>query len=103
MATIHITDQFGLNVDAQLGDTSALLKYVKQIPSLQLQGLDLKKLGGLTLDQSPIKSLSTGISFQEPINLGDGTPALTVAAGVAGSLMVIADAVVLPGYDDPIE
>src|SRR5579872_1644398 len=101
MATIQISDQFGLTLDVQPADTSALLKYAQQLPSLQLQNLDLKKLAGLTLDQPAITSLSTGISFQAPLSLGDGAPALTVAAGVAGSLKVIHDAEDLPGHDDP--
>ena len=103
MATIPVSDQFGLKLDVKPADTSALLKYAKQLPSLQLQNLDLKKLGGLTLDQPAIKALTTGLSFQEPLDLGDGAPALTVSAGIAGSFRVIADADGLPGHDDPIE
>ena len=50
MPTIPLTDQLGLNLDAQLADASALLKYARQLPTLQLNDLDLKKIGGLTLD-----------------------------------------------------
>lgn len=103
MAAIQISDQFGLNLDAQPADTSALLKYARQLPSLRLQNLDLKKMGGLTLDEPALTSLSTGISFQDPLNLGDGAPALTVAAGVAGSFKLIHDADDLPVHGDPID
>jgi len=103
MATINLTDQLGLNLDAELGDTSALLKYARKLPSLKFRDLDLKQLGGLTLDQPALRSLSTGISFDEPVVLGDGAPSLTVSAGVTGSLKIIRNAEGLPGHDDPIE
>jgi len=55
MPTIKLTDQFGLDIDAQPAPTSALLKYVQQIPSLRLDSLDLKKVGGMTLEQAAIQ------------------------------------------------
>ena len=103
MPTITLTDQFGLDVDAQPAPTSALLKYFQQLPSLRFDSLDLGKLGGLTLDQPAIQSLSTGVSFQDPVNLGDGAPALSVAAGAHASLKIICNAHDLPGQDQTIE
>jgi hypothetical protein len=103
MPTIKLTDQFGLNLDAQLGDTSALLKYIRQLPSMRFEDVDLNKLAGLTLDQPALTSLSTGISFQDPVVLGEGAPALTVAAGVSGSLQIVRKAEDLPGHGDPID
>jgi hypothetical protein len=103
MPTIALTDQFGLDVDAQPAPTSALLKYFQQLPSLRFDSLDLGKLGGLTLDQPAIQSLSTGVSFQDPVNLGDGAPALSVAAGAHASLKIICNAHDLPGQDQTIE
>ena len=103
MATIKLTDQFGLDLDVQPADTSALLKYAGQIPTLRLQDLDLKKVGGLTLDQPALTRLATGIAFQDPLTLGAGAPALTVAAGVSGSIQLLRDAKDLPAHDDPIE
>lgn len=103
MPTINLTDQFGLDVDAKLADTSALLKYAQQLPSLRLGSVDLSKLGGLTLDQPALTSLSTGVSFQDPIAFGAGAPTLTVAAGVTGSLTLVTDGHDLPGHEDPTE
>lgn len=103
MPTIKLTDQFGLNLDAQLGDTSALLKYVQQLPSLRFPDLDLNKLGGLTLDQPALTSVSTGVAFQDPLVLGGGAPVLTVAAGVSGSLKILRKSEDLPGHGDSIE
>lgn len=103
MAIIRLTDQLGLNLDMQLADTSTLLKYAQQLPALRLDNLDLKKLGGLTLDQPALTSLGTGVSFQNPIGLGEGNPVLTVGAGAGASLHLIRDADDLPGHDDSIE
>ena len=103
MPTITLTDRFGLDVDAQPAPTSALLKYFQQLPTLRLDTLDLGKLGGLTLDQPAIQSLSTGLSFQNPVSLGGGVPALSVAAGAHASLRIVSHADDLPGQDQTIE
>ena len=100
MPTIPLTDQFGLTLDAKPAATSALLKYFEQLPSLRLDSLDLSKVGGLTLDQPAIQSLSTGLSFQNPVNLGQGLPTLTVAAGACASLKLITKPEDLPGHED---
>jgi hypothetical protein len=99
MPTIKVTDQLGLDVDAQAAPTSALLKYFQPLPSLRLDSLDLSKVGGLTLDQPAIKSLSTGVSLQDPINLGDGAPTLSVGAGAHASIQLVTSADDLPGQD----
>src|SRR5579863_3913799 len=103
MPTINLTDQFGLDVDAQPAATSALLKYFQQLPSLRFDSLDLSKVGGLTLDQPAVQSLSTGLSFQDPVNLGDGAAMLSVAAGAHASFHLITDADGLPGHGDAVE
>ena len=103
MPTIKLTDQFGLDVDVQPGQTSALLKYFQQLPSLRFDNLDLSKIGGLTLDQPAIRSLSTGLSFQDPVNLGDGGPTFSVAAGAHASIGIVQDASLLPGQEDATE
>lgn len=97
MATINLTDQLGLDVVAQLAGTSALLKYFRQLPSLRLDSLDLSRIGGLTLNDPALTSLSTGLSFKDPVQLGDGAATFTVGAGVHGSLRVISDPDDLPG------
>lgn len=99
MATINLTDQLGLDVGAEPADTSALLKYFQQLRSLRLDSLDLSKIGGLTLDRPALQSLSTGLSFSDPVPLGGGgaAPTLTIGAGVHGSLRVISDPDAVPG------
>jgi hypothetical protein len=101
MPSIALSDKFGLDVNAELAPGSALLKYVRQIPSLHLDNLDLKKIGGLTLDEPAVLLLTTGVSFQQPVDLGDGT--FTVGAGVHGSIEVIDDADDLPAHDGTLK
>jgi hypothetical protein len=102
MATIKLTDQLGLEIGAQPAAASALLKYFQELPALRLDSLDLSKIGGLTLDQPAIQSLTTGLSFQDPVTIGDG-PALSVAAGVNGSIRLITNSDDLPGHEDDVE
>ena len=99
MPSIQLTDQFGLDATVEPAPRSALRKYFQQIPSLRFDNLDLSKIGGLTLDEPAIQSLNTGLSFQNPVNMGDGTPTLSVAAGAHASVEIITDTDDLPGYD----
>jgi len=89
MTTIKLTDQLGLDEDVTLADSSALLQYFRQLPSLRLDSLDLAKLGGLTLDQPALTSLCTGVSFDKPIPIGAGSPELSIQAGVHGSFALV--------------
>jgi hypothetical protein len=103
MATIKLSDQFGLDINAQPAERSALLKYFQQLPALRFDSLDLSKVGGLTLDQPAVEALSSGLSFEKPVDLGEGAPALSVAAGAHASFAVITDVSDLPGHDDPVD
>ena len=97
MPDIKLTDRFGVSVDAKPAPRSALLKYFQQIPSLQLDSLDLRNVGGLTLEEPAIHALRTGVTFQQPVNLGEGTPALSVGAGAHAFFRIITDPDDLPG------
>src|SRR5258708_39931747 len=88
MPAIKLSDGFALNADVQLAPFSALLRYVKSLPSL-IAGTDLSRIGGLTLSDPAVTSLKTGLSFSQPIEFGQGAPALTIQAGVQGSISVI--------------
>ncbi len=100
MPAIKVTDQFGVDIDAQPAATSAFLKYFQELPSLRLDKLDLRNVGGLTLDDPAIRSLTAGVSFQDPVKFGGGAPGLSVAAGAHASLALIGDAAALPGSVD---
>src|SRR5262245_55605354 len=99
MENFKLTDQFGIDADAQPGSTSALLKYFSRLPTLRLDAIDLSKIGGLTLDQPAIRTLGTGVSFDQPVNLGEGAPTLSFSAGSHALLSFVADVDNLPGED----
>jgi hypothetical protein len=103
MPTIKLTDQLGLDTAVQPTPGFAFSKYFKELPSLRLGSLDLKKLGGLTLDDPAIQSFQTGVSFSDPVSLGEGAPSMSVAAGVHGSIEFITDLDSLPGRDETLE
>lgn len=91
MATIKLSDQFGLDENVQLADTSALLQYARQLPGLLVTGANISQIGGLTLDQPAVASLQTGLSFSDPVALGQDTE-LTIQAGVHGSFAIMTGA-----------
>jgi hypothetical protein len=101
MPTIKLTDQFGLDVDARPAPASALLKYLKQLPELRLESLNLSQLGGLTLEDPAVKSVTAGVLFAQPVDLGEGGPSLSIGAGTHASLRIINDVDELPGEDPP--
>ncbi len=89
MPTIKLNDQFGADVDVNLAPGSALLKYFQAVPALVLDHADLSKIGGLTLDQPALTSLSTGLSFQQEAGGGENAPGLLIQAGAHGSFALI--------------
>ena len=95
MPSIKLSDGFALSADVQLSPFSALLRYVKSLPSL-IAGADLSRVGGLTLSDPAVTALKTGLSFSQPVEFGKGAPALTIQTGVKGSFSVISPS---PGND----
>jgi hypothetical protein len=103
MTTIKLTDQFGLDIDVQPSPDFSLPKYLQQVAALRFDSLDLTKLGGLTLDQPALQSLSTGLTLQGPISLGDGGTTLSAGGGTHASIKLITRASDLPGNDDSMK
>ena len=91
MPTIKLTDQLGAAVDVQPAPTSALLRYATALPALAMQNGDLTRAGGLTLDQPAISSFSTGLSFLDKLDMGNGLN-LSFQAGAHGSFSLVRQA-----------
>jgi hypothetical protein len=89
MATIQLTDELGLDANVSLAPFSSLLKYFQQLPALRLNGGDLSKTGGLTLDQPALTALSSGLSFDKSVSIGPGGAATSMLACANGSLELI--------------
>ncbi len=86
MPTIKLTDQLGVTVDAQINPDSTIAKYIKELSKLKFTKLDFEALKNLTLDQSPVKSLQTGIEFEQPVKVGIDDTEMKIGAGVSGNL-----------------
>jgi hypothetical protein len=86
MPTIKLTDQVGLEVDAELNKDAALAKYLKDAAAFKFQKIDFASLQKIPLDQAPVKSVDTGIDFKQKVGLGVDNTELTIAAGVSGGL-----------------
>src|SRR5580698_322072 len=89
MATIQVTDDFGLDADVQAAPFSSLLRYFQQLPALRLNNGDLSKAAGLTLDQPALTALDSGVSFDKPVTVGPDGTTVSVSAGLHGSLELI--------------
>ncbi|MGO9271170.1 MAG: hypothetical protein ACLQOO_13095 [Terriglobia bacterium] len=89
MATIQLTDDFGLDANVKLAPFSSLLKYFQQLPALRLNNGDFSKAGGLTLDQPALTALNSGLSFDKDVSVGPGGSAISVSAGAHGLLELI--------------
>ena len=88
MPTIQLTDQLGLDVNIQTDILSSLSKYAANLTKLSLKDLNLKSLADLTLANPSITSLHTGLSLDEPVNIGSGGVTLQLDAGLSGIMDV---------------
>ncbi len=85
MPSINLTDRLGVEVNAELNDDSSLAKYLKGLTKLKFDGLNFADLKNATLDQAPLNSLETGITFSQPIAVG-GNSELKIDAGASGGI-----------------
>jgi hypothetical protein len=86
MPNIKITDQVGVEVNVELNEDSAIAKYIKGFTKLKFPAMKFAGLENITIDQAPIKSLETGIAFEQPIDVGIDGSELIIGAGVSGSI-----------------
>jgi hypothetical protein len=86
MPSISLTDQLGVEVNAELNEDSAIAKYIKELTKLKFPALKFADLANLTLDQAPLKSLETGIAFEQPVDVGSDASEMKIGAGVSGSI-----------------
>lgn len=86
MPIVKITDQLGVEIAAELNQDSAIAKYIKGLTKLKLPAIKFADIENLTIDQAPIKSLETGIAFEQPVDIGVDGSEMKIGAGVSGSL-----------------
>jgi hypothetical protein len=76
-------------VDAEINPDSTIAKYIKDLSKLKLPKLNLEELKNVTLDQAPVKSLQTGIKFEQPVNIGVDNTEIKIGGGISGSLTLL--------------
>lgn len=105
MPAINLTDSVGAEIDAELNDDSALARYLKGLSKLKFAGLKFADIANVPLDQAPLNSVDTGITFTQPINVG-GSSELKIGTGVSGGIKLLSakdEELFDPAmYDDPI-
>jgi hypothetical protein len=67
MPTIKLTDHLGLIVDAEINPDPSVTKCIKDLSKLKFPNLNFEELKNVILDQVPVKSLNTGIEFEQPV------------------------------------
>lgn len=85
MPSINLTDNVGVEVNAELNEDSALARYLKGLSKLKFAGFKFADIANVPLDQAPLNSLESGITISEPIAVG-GNSELKIDAGASGGM-----------------
>src|SRR5215467_9270709 len=88
MATLHLTDNFGLVIDATLDPGSAFAKYLKS-PQAVIGALrNLKPIQDLRISDDPFQSKIIGVAFTQPVALGSTGVELTINTSLTGTICI---------------
>jgi len=109
MPSLTISDGTNLALDVTPNSTSALVKYFKNLSNLSVDGALIALKSGMSLADPTVKSISSGVTFAQPVDLGTSEVELKVGGGISGSLSIF-----VPGqagldlfdtdpYGDPIK
>jgi hypothetical protein len=85
---LKISDGVNAAVDVTPNNDSALVKYFKNLSNLSVNGALLALRSGATLDDPAIQTVTAGINFASPVDVGTDQVELTVGGGLSGSLGV---------------
>jgi hypothetical protein len=86
MATIHLTDQFGLDFTLDPDPTSVFSKYVKGLTQADLTAKNSQNISAETVAGYPFATQTLGLSFRQAIPLGTTGVNLTIKPDVSGSI-----------------
>ncbi len=70
MPSINLTDNVGVEVNAELNDDGALAKYLQGLSKLKFAGFKFSDIASVPLDQAPLNSLESGLTFSQPVAVG---------------------------------
>jgi hypothetical protein len=87
MATFQLTDGFGLNVTITPAK-GALSKYFRNFPSFSVLKTDLSQIANEDLTNPTITKVQSGVSFSDPIDMGQPSVELKVGTTGSGNLSI---------------
>ena len=90
MATIHLTDQFGLDIKVDPDPTSVFTKYIKGLTEASASVKDGKNISADTVGGYPFASQSMGLSFQQSVPLGTTGVELCIKPDISGCITLCA-------------
>ncbi len=108
MATFQISDGINPAIDVTPNPNSGLIKYFKNLADITVSGAVLALKSGTSLADPTLTSMSAGVTFAEPIDVGTNQVDLKIGGGLTGSLAVFVPHGSAPKlfdpdpYDDPI-
>jgi hypothetical protein len=86
MPSIKITDGVDTVVDVIPAPDSALIKYFKNLSDLSIDGTLLTLRKAVTLEDPAVKTVTAGVTFAEPVDVGTDQVDLKIGVGVNGSI-----------------
>jgi hypothetical protein len=101
VATINLTDGFGLDVACTPSPLSLFAKYLKDPATLGAHLHDIVDLRDLTIGQDPFSSSSAGLEFTQPFTLGSNSTQWNVTPKLLGSLAIVTGKTLFGDATDP--
>jgi hypothetical protein len=86
MPIIKLTDAFGFTGDVKLPEDAGVVKYIQSLRQIKVSDINLSALTQVPLDKVPLKSASSGLSFEQPVPVGINQIEMTVKAEGGGRL-----------------
>lgn len=108
MPSFRIADGINAAIDVTPRENSAFIRYFRSLSNFSVNGALLALRSGVTLADPAIRTLTTGIDFSGPMDVGAGQVDLKIGGGVNGSLGIFkpegTDASLFEPdpYEDPI-
>jgi hypothetical protein len=84
--TFKITDGINADLEVTPNEDSALVKYFKRISDLSIDGALLALRSGVTLADPAIQTVTAGVHFAQPVDVGTDKVDLKIGGGLSGSL-----------------
>ncbi len=101
MPSFKISDGVNAALDVTPNANSALIKYFKNLSDLSVSGAQMALKSGTTLADPTVSSVTAGMTFAQPIDVGTSQVDLKIGGGLSGSLGVFVPRGSAPKLFDP--